>query len=287
MLSVGKFAKLGCVSEKTLHLYQRKGILTPAYVDEQTGYRYYEFEQLATLNAILQLQTAGFSLREIQGHIAADKPEQLQEAVARQRALLRERQLELAISQRVIAELLESCALISQKPESGIICEEELAPTAVLIFEKPGEAWTSDDEGGAESMQFVKEQLRQANLPVSLFRNVGGFATTESLLKEEGPLAFYRAFVNVEGLTNYLDCPWQVLDGGPHLIMYMEHHDSDAPTDIFAEEARLARELVREAKRRGLEIAGDYFNTTLAATPMFGFQNRDYFYRLCLPVRRP
>lgn len=46
MLSIGEFSKICQVSVKTLHHYDKLGLLVPAQVDVETGYRYYEAAQL-------------------------------------------------------------------------------------------------------------------------------------------------------------------------------------------------------------------------------------------------
>ena len=65
MLRIGEFSRLARVSVKALHLYDRLGLLSPACVDEWSGYRYYSGEQLARLNAILALKELGFTLDQI------------------------------------------------------------------------------------------------------------------------------------------------------------------------------------------------------------------------------
>lgn len=42
MLTIGAFSKICQVSVKTLHHYDRIGLLTPKKVDAVTGYRYYD-----------------------------------------------------------------------------------------------------------------------------------------------------------------------------------------------------------------------------------------------------
>ena len=42
MLKIGEFSKLSHLTVKALRFYERKGILIPKKVDEQTGYRFYE-----------------------------------------------------------------------------------------------------------------------------------------------------------------------------------------------------------------------------------------------------
>lgn len=53
------------VTVKTLRHYESKGLLIPGEVDEWTGYRYYNLEQMQRLTEIKDLQKLGFSLEEI------------------------------------------------------------------------------------------------------------------------------------------------------------------------------------------------------------------------------
>src|SRR5512141_1960824 len=68
MIRIGDFSKLSRVSIKALRFYDEMGLLKPIQVDSFTGYRYYEFDQLARLYRILALKDLGFSLEEI-GHL--------------------------------------------------------------------------------------------------------------------------------------------------------------------------------------------------------------------------
>jgi effector-binding domain-containing protein len=65
MLKIGDFSALAHVSVKTLRFYDQAGLLTPAWTDTQTGYRYYTAQQLARLHRILALKDFGFTLEQI------------------------------------------------------------------------------------------------------------------------------------------------------------------------------------------------------------------------------
>ena len=65
MIRIGDFSKLSRVSVKALRYYDEMGLLKPVSVDRFTGYRLYEYSQLAVLNRILALKELGFSLEEI------------------------------------------------------------------------------------------------------------------------------------------------------------------------------------------------------------------------------
>lgn len=64
-LKIGEFSKMMQVTVKTLRHYEQKGLLFPCEVDEWTGYRYYNVEQMQRLGTIRGLQRQGFTLEEI------------------------------------------------------------------------------------------------------------------------------------------------------------------------------------------------------------------------------
>ncbi len=72
MITIQGFAKLCGCSTQTLRYYDRIGLLTPAKVDEWTGYRYYEEEQALLFVKIKNLQQADFSIEEIKTLLPGD-----------------------------------------------------------------------------------------------------------------------------------------------------------------------------------------------------------------------
>jgi DNA-binding transcriptional MerR regulator len=65
MFRIGEFAQIAQVSGRQLRFYDQLGLLQPAHVDQQTGYRYYTIRQLPRLNSILALKDLGLSLEQI------------------------------------------------------------------------------------------------------------------------------------------------------------------------------------------------------------------------------
>lgn len=96
MLQIGEFSNVCQVSVKTLHHYDKIGLLVPAEVDRFTGYRYYKTEQIDTMNYIKRLKRYGFSLEEIQHLIISDRRE-LADALQKQKKKLGQRQQEMTI----------------------------------------------------------------------------------------------------------------------------------------------------------------------------------------------
>lgn len=65
MFKIGEFSVLTSISIHMLRNYDKIGLLTPNYIDESTGYRYYESNQLPIANQIVALKMMGFGLKEI------------------------------------------------------------------------------------------------------------------------------------------------------------------------------------------------------------------------------
>ena len=65
LLKIGEVADFFQISVKAVRIYEKKGIITPTYIDPESGYRYYTPDQLHQLAALLELKALGFSLDEI------------------------------------------------------------------------------------------------------------------------------------------------------------------------------------------------------------------------------
>lgn len=97
MLQIGEFSKICQVSVKTLHHYDKIGLLTPAEVDCFTGYRYYQPEQIDRMNYIKRLKRYGFSLDEIQSILAISDNHEMRNVLRQQKDKLKQEQQEMAI----------------------------------------------------------------------------------------------------------------------------------------------------------------------------------------------
>ena len=64
---IKEFADLTGVSVRTLHYYDEIGLLSPAFVDKTTGYRYYDESSLIRMQSILFYRELDFPLKSIKG----------------------------------------------------------------------------------------------------------------------------------------------------------------------------------------------------------------------------
>jgi DNA-binding transcriptional MerR regulator len=79
LISIGQFSAASRLSPKALRLYDENGLLAPARVDPESGYRYYRREQLRTATTIRLLRACGMPLAEIRAFLSAPSASSLEE----------------------------------------------------------------------------------------------------------------------------------------------------------------------------------------------------------------
>lgn len=65
LFQIGEVAKILGVTRKAILVYEDKGLLTPAFRDPVSGFRYYTADNMTHIQSIRSLQALGLSLKEI------------------------------------------------------------------------------------------------------------------------------------------------------------------------------------------------------------------------------
>ena len=86
-MQIKEFAEFTGVSVRTLHYYDEIGLLTPAFVDRSTGYRFYDENSLLRMQEILFYRELDFSLKSI-GEILSSPNYDKNKALKEQKHLL-------------------------------------------------------------------------------------------------------------------------------------------------------------------------------------------------------
>ena len=86
-MQVKEFAEFTGVSVRTLHYYDEIGLLTPAFVDKTTGYRFYDENSLLRMQEILFYRELDFPLKSI-GEILSSSNYDKSKALNEQKQLL-------------------------------------------------------------------------------------------------------------------------------------------------------------------------------------------------------
>jgi DNA-binding transcriptional MerR regulator len=72
LMGIGEFARQSGLSPKALRLYDELGLLAPACVDRESGYRWYDEGQLAGARLVAALRQVGMPLAQIKAVTSAD-----------------------------------------------------------------------------------------------------------------------------------------------------------------------------------------------------------------------
>jgi predicted transcriptional regulator YdeE len=135
MLKIGEFAQQTEVSVKTLHHYDRLGLLKPAWKDRFSGYRYYRADQVPDLKRILTLKDLGFSLEQILTILQEDLTmPQLRTMLRLKRTELLE---EIEVSRARLAQIETQLAWIDSASSEGILQPDVLFPVKPELTAEP------------------------------------------------------------------------------------------------------------------------------------------------------
>jgi effector-binding domain-containing protein len=119
LLAIGRFARLSGLTVRAVRHYGELGLLQPAYIDPETGYRFYSTDQLTDAAAIRRLRFLELALDEIREIVDADDPSFTRSRLVQHRAKM----AELALTTEHILATLQRL----------IEGEEELVPDTIDI----------------------------------------------------------------------------------------------------------------------------------------------------------
>jgi DNA-binding transcriptional MerR regulator len=126
-MSIGEFARRSRLSPKALRLYDGLGLLSPARVDELSGYRYYEDAQLEPARLIATLRQVGAPLATVKELLALGPAETAKQvAVFWQEAETRhagQRELVTALVRRLTGRSTAMYEVASREmPQRSLLC---------------------------------------------------------------------------------------------------------------------------------------------------------------------
>ena len=128
-LSIGDFSRATHLTVKTLRHYHQIGLLEPADVDPQTGYRRYTTDQLPTAQVIRRFRDLDMPLEEIQAVLAASDLRTRNERITSHLSRLEE---ELGRTQRAVASLRDLLAPAPDVPARIELRRLQAVPAAAV-----------------------------------------------------------------------------------------------------------------------------------------------------------
>ena len=271
-LSIGQMAELNHVSEQTLRLYDKEGLLVPRCVDPVTGYRYYHIIQSAKLDLIQNMKVYGMTLRQIRSFLDSNDPAALREMLSEQVTSIEERIRQLRRSQSAITRTLDNYRRYEAMPQNGEIFLEYIPERRIFRYSCDVNYFDQDESGYEYMLRQMKTNLVANNMPLSYFTNIGTIIRREHLVPDA--LFSNEVFLFVD--ENDSSQAMETLPAASYLCLC---------SDEFSMEAENVRRLLDYVQTRGCEIAGDYICEVVVDFPMLDFDRRRMFYKAQIPVR--
>lgn len=108
LYQIGDFSRICRLSIKTLRYYQEYGLLPPAAIDEDTGYRFYDEKALERVHIIHELKELDFTLKDIRDMLdkCSDDADIVHQAVEKSREIDK-KMAEYAAMQRKLESFIE------------------------------------------------------------------------------------------------------------------------------------------------------------------------------------
>lgn len=270
-LSIGQMAQLNHVSEQTLRLYSRNGLLTPAFTDGETGYRYYHIGQSARLDMIQYLKASGMTLKQIAALLDGGGPEQMKDLLQKQLTSIDEEMHRLHQARAAVLRNLSNYEKYEALPKDGAPFFEFIEKRHLYSY-TCGENFFEQDGAGYEYMlRKLKRHLVDQDIPLSYFSNIGTIIRKPHLLNGQLYSNEVFLFVDDSDVTEMVE----ELPAGLYLCI--------CSGDFYAE-ARNAQLLLDEIDRRGCRINGDYVCEVIMDFPALEFHRRRMFYKIQIPV---
>jgi DNA-binding transcriptional MerR regulator len=154
MMTIGRFAQLSGLTVKALRYYDETGLLPPAHVDPDTGYRWYRPGQARRAATISALRSAGLPLEDVRR--AVDDPDRLQDELERWRTGLTQ---ERARQDEAIAAAV---ATLADYDRTVPVVRRQAPEQHYVGVELDADVLEADPDDGAAAMEAAWQRLGAA-----------------------------------------------------------------------------------------------------------------------------
>ena len=109
LFSIGEVARLFHMSVSSLRHYESLGLLSPEYINPDSGYRYYSTRQFEVLNTLRYLRALDMPLPEIADFLQNRDVETIEQKLRQQKAVVEQKLSELSRIERKLTTAFRSC----------------------------------------------------------------------------------------------------------------------------------------------------------------------------------
>lgn len=271
-MKIGHFAKYNNISVQTLRYYEQIDLLHPAYIDEESNYRYYHINQSAAVDNIQFLKQFNFSLEEIK-HIMNDTEglAELSHTVERKKEELLEQRAALDQQLEDIDSFQEGALIFQEKKNQTEIEVAHFPARPVLTYPIDKNIYEMSDEEYEYYLRAFKNHVSQLKMPIGRFNRVGSIMSKKQFLAED--FVSQELFIFTPSHFDHKES----LKSGLYATFYCHS---------FKEELPALSQFKAALQQENYQIVGDYVCEVVYEKNKTDAMNRRMFIRMQIPVKK-
>ncbi|WP_294373286.1 helix-turn-helix domain-containing protein [uncultured Clostridium sp.] len=249
--SIGEISKMFNISTQTLRLYDKLDLLKPAYINSESGYRYYSVDQFIKLDSIKMCKTMGLSLEEIKKLINRDSSiESMLDIIIKQKEVIGEK---IRILENMKLHLSNFEGRIKESVNAGI-------DNIVLVYNK--ERYYIKYDYVSETQEELEMNLRKVILDAEkkfggILSNDIGFRISYDDFVKHDKVVVKEQSIHLFNNIEYKDENMMTMPEGTYLTMYITNNSFDNRTYY--------NKMIKFAKDNNIQVAGDFIETDIIA----------------------
>ena len=276
LVSIGEMARLNNISTQTLRYYDSMDLLKPTYIDEETGYRYYDVRQSALLFTIQQLKHLGIRLSDIKDLVTSSEAERLYFLFNKQSELLSKKIHELEETKKAIDTAIENYYRY-MGARLNVVQIERIRERRIILYDTDEDVYEKDSYGKYRLDIYEKERrnleakARKRGVEIPFLYTVADIISKDKVLKDIFECHQICMVLSNDYNGNYTD----IIPENFYVCIY---HNEMGKTEDYA------RKLIDYCRENHLEIIGDFMSESVFEIPT-SLEDQYMFLRVQFPVR--
>lgn len=268
LFPIGEVSKLFHISVSSLRHYENIGLLTPAYVSPDSGYRYYGTEQFEVLNTIRYLRALDMPLSEIEDFLKNKDIDCIEEKLLQQKQTVLKKQQEL---KRIEQKIEHRLNWLMDAENTPLDCVSLIQLPACRIV------WVDDSLkiGASADMEAPIRKLDQSDAEAVVFLGKVGLGISVEHLQKAETEQYDGIFLVLDQEDIYTG---EILDMPEALCVRLRFRGSHAEAPVQYQK------LLSYIEKHQMQIAGFSREVTLID---YGITNdiEKFVTEICIPVK--
>ncbi len=273
LLSIGKMASLNHIAVSTLRLYDEKGLLTPQFVDPESGYRYYDINQNARLDMIIYMRELGLSLAEIKDILNKKDSARIEALLGYKVEKLSQDINALKAQRRAVNRAIESLERYRKSPRPGNFALEYIEKRRILAIDCTHNFYDDDIHSYEELLRDLRLRLSAEGISQIHSYNIGTSIKARDFM--DGKMKADQIFLFSDLKENTNKVKSRLLDNGMWACVYIDNYDDELPYIPL---------LKKYCDDHHYHVSGDYICEVMTGFNIFDDDPKKMFLRLQVPV---